>query len=299
MNKYITNKIRVLNSIKIIDTSDGKYVVKRCNDVKELDETFNYLNSKGFYNYLNYIDKFDDKLIFQYIETNNIDIDEESSNLIEIVALMHKKTAFYKTITNNNIKKFFEEQIYKLDNLEEYYNELISKYEEEEYLSPSQYYFLRNSSLIFHSLKKSRIHLENWFNHTKDKKSERVCFIHGNLGLEHFLNSGNKYLISWNKAKNDINIFDLLIFYKKSYDTVSFKDLIDLYDSIFPLLPEEKELFFSLILEPDKFTMTDIEINNVSEIYKIINYLKISNELISNYHSSNSNSESSKENEKE
>ena len=297
MNNYRKNKIRLLNNGKIISTEDGNYVIKSNENVDSINNLYSYLNSKGFSNYLNYLDEIDGNVIYPYIETTLGETSEEASIIIEIIAFLHKKTAFYKTISLENVREKYEEQIKKLEDLEKYYDELVNNCEEEEYLSPSLYYFLRNSSLIFHSLKRSRLLLDNWYSIIKDKKSKRVCLIHGNLCFEHFLNSDNKYLISWSKSRNDINIYDLISFYKDSYDMVPFIDLLDLYNSIFPMLREEEELFFSLILEPAKFTLEDIEINNVSNIYSIINYLNKSNELVSNYHSSNSNSKSNEENE--
>ena len=292
MSSYNAKKISLIKTVKLIDTDKGKYILKKFTDKDSLRDTFNYLESKGFNNYLDYIDEYKDYLVFPYIETLNNDIDESSKSLIEVVALLHKKTEYYKTVSNEKIKEFYEKQINALNDLEKYYDDLVLKSESEMYPSPSIYYFLRNSSIVFKSIQESKIYLDKWYSVMKEKKSKRVCFIHGNLGLDHFLYSNNKYLISWNNSRNDSCIYDILSFYKKHYEVVPFIELLNLYDSIYPLLEEELYLLMSLILFPKKIELVKPEINNVSNIYNIINYLIISNNITSNYHSSDTNSKS-------
>ena len=69
-----------------------------------------------------------------------------------------------------------------------------------------------------------------------------------------------------------------------------------MYENIIPFLPEERLLFFSLILLPDKLDFSDVEIINTKNIYNLIEYLKESNNIVSKYHPSNSNSQDNKQN---
>ena len=43
----------------------------------------------------------------------------------------------------------------------------------------------------------------------KDKRKVRYVVVHNNLDLDHFLKGKNNYLISWDKSKIDLPIYDL------------------------------------------------------------------------------------------
>ena len=295
MNNNI-KKVTLSNNVKIIDTDNGTYVYKKSNYIEKQQELFKYLKSKNFNNYLDYLYNQDNFVVYPYIDGLVKSEDEKANDLIELIALLHSKTEFYKSYPLDDIKKFYEEKTKYISYLDKYYDDKRVLFEEEEYPSPSHYYFLNNCSWIFHSLNSSKYFLDDWYTKIKEVKTKRECLIHNNLELDHLLESENKYLISWDKSKNDSPIYDLIGFYKKNYNNISFYELLETYENIFPLVPEEKSLLFSLMLLPEKIDSSDIEIINTKNIFNVILYLKESNRIISKYHPSNTNSQNNKQN---
>ena len=293
LNKYNLRieSLKLNNKIKIINTNSGKYVVKKRknNDTRDL---FKHLNSKNFHNYLDYInDDQDNFMIFPYVETVNTENSVLATDMIILVSSLHAKTSFYKAYPLYEVKTFYEEKTKEIEELEVYYNNLRLMIEEEKYPSPSNYFILRNISWIFHSIDSSKYFLNKWYQIEKEKKNKRVCLIHGNLDLSHFIESEEKFLISWDNAKNDSPVFDLIKFYKNNYKDVAFYNLFRIYEERYPLLPEERYLLFSLMFLPEKLKFDKEEVINTSNAYYMIKYLMTSSEIVSNYHSSNTNSQ--------
>lgn len=287
--------VKLNNNVKIINTSTGKYVVKKrkSNDTREL---FKYLKSKDFNNYLNYInDDGDEYLIFPYIDTVVNEKDVIATDMIMIVSILHAKTTFYKSYPLYEVKTFYEEKINQIETLKKYYENLRILFEEEEYLPPSHYLLLRNISWFFYSLDSSKYFLDKWYNIEKDKKNKRVCLIHGNLDLSHFIGNEEKFLISWDKAKNDSPVIDLITFYKNNYKDISFYNILRIYEERYPLLNEERYLLFALLLLPEKINFNNEEIINTKNVYFSVKYLTSSSNIISNYHSSNSEGKGKKQ----
>ncbi len=296
LNKYNykPEKISVIGKVRIVETEDEKLVIKANNKV--VKDVFDYLRSKGFHNYLDYINEYsDDYLIFPYINNVTEEDSDKAKDLIYLTALLHSKTCFNKSISIDEIKKMYEEKTEYLNYLEKYYDNLKVYIEEQQFPSPSNYYLLRNISWIFHSISSSKYFLDKWYDIVKDKKNRRVGLTHGNLEFDHLLESKEKVIISWDNAKNDLLIYDLIHLYKKNYNDSDFYNLFKLYESYFPLTSEEKYLLFSLILEPDKLKLDDIEILNMRKCYYQIKYLQTSSSIISKYHSEKANDEDGKE----
>ena len=55
----------------------------------------------------------------------------------------------------------------------------------------------------------SKNELEKWYELVKNSHKKRLVVLHNNLDLSHFLRNSKSYLISWDKSKIDIPIFDL------------------------------------------------------------------------------------------
>ena len=299
LNKYNykPESILVNENITIVRTNDKKIVIKK-NKNKDIKDVFQYLKSKGFHNYLNYINDVEDEfLIFPYINNVTKDSSDRGKDLIHLIAVLHSKTYFYKSVSIDEIKKIYEEKIEYLNYLDKYYDDLRFVIEEKQFPSPSEYYLIRNISWIFHSISSSKFFLDKWYDLVKDKKSKRVGLIHGNLEFDHLLESGEKFIISWDNARNDLLIYDLIILYKKNYNDADFYSLFKLYENYFPLAPEERFLLFALMLEPTKLNFNEIEILNMKNCYYQIKYLQTSSKIISNYHSEKSNNKDDKEKE--
>ena len=111
----------------------------------------------------------------------------------------------------------------------------------------------------------------------------RKTIVHNNLKLSHFIRNKKDYLISWDKSKIDIPIFDLYIFYNNHFNDLNFFEILKKYESKYPLKNYELELLYILILMPIKIEFNDTEFNMCTKISNEINRLSKSYELIEAY----------------
>lgn len=273
LETYKTHKITKRNQVYILNTDEGMIVAKPSPKIN-YNKLYKYLHSRNF-NYLP--KKLDtertDILLLEYQEDLSINDTQKSNDLINLVALLHSKTSYFKNITNDSYKDIYDtlkNNIYYIYNLyESNYEEYIKK----PYPSPSEYLFLRNYSIIYNAINYCKIKLDEWYESIKDKNKERVALLHNNLSLDHLIKNNNEYLISWDSYTFDTPILDLYNFYKKEWYKIDFKELLNTYEKTYPLLEEEKSLLDLLISIPYSINKEDNEYLNTYNIRKLINYL--------------------------
>ena len=256
----------------IIDSKDKKVVVK-----PNKTNIYEYLNYRSFDNIPKlYIDsgyEFSD-----YIDEIEIPIEQKMIELITVVSNLHKKTTYYKKISELNIDNIYNDILDRINNIKSSYDNLMFIAENTIYMSPSQYLLARNISNIYSALSYCNNNLEKWHKKILETDRVRVSVLHNNLKLEHFINNT---LISWDNSKIGIPVFDLYKLYNNTYNEYDWNELLDIYISNYPLKDDELFLLYSLIGLPIKPIITNIEIDNVEEISEKLNYLKLSNDLIS------------------
>ena len=277
----ITKKITIKKNARIIETNDKKFVIKKRDE--NLNNLFKYLKSRSFTYYPEIIYQTKHYDIYEYIKDVEIDPQERANDLMKLVSLLHNKTTFYKEIDDNTYKELYENTINRIEYLEHYYNDLAEIIEKEEFMSPSNYYFIRNITKVFHSLNYAKYHIEKWYSILEEKKRIRIVHIHNNLKLEHYLLSDKPYLISWRHSKKDLPIFDLIKLYKEYHNKLDFYELLRIYETNYSLLKEERILFFVLISIPDKIELNDSEYNMCKKIDNFYQYLSSSEKLINDY----------------
>ena len=281
-NNIITKKITIKNNVRIIDSGEKKFVIKR--KEKDINDIYKYLRSRSFDFFPDIMYQTTNYDIYKYIDSTDISREEKAEDIIKLITILHSKTTFYRKEDDNDYKEIYESIIERLDYLVNYYNDITEVIEHEVYMSPSHYYFIRNVSKVFASLDFCRYHIDKWYKLIEDKKRIRVVQLHNNLDLDHYLVSDNKpYLISWRRSKRDIPIYDLIGMYKKYYKEFDFCELVRRYEMSYPLLPEEKELFFVLISIPEKLEFNNNEYNMCINVNKFYDYLLTSERLISDY----------------
>jgi len=277
----ITKKITLKNNVRIISNEKEQFVIKRRD--KSLDDTYHYLKSRSFDYFPKILYKTENYDIYEYIHDAEITKEERAGDIINLVTLLHSKTTFYKEIDDDTYKELYENIIGKLEYLTNYYNDIAEIIEREEYMSPSNYYFIRNISKLFQALNYSRYQIDKWYDIIHEKKRIRIVNLHNNLSLDHYLLDEKPYLISWRQTKKDLPIYDLLKFYKRYYFELDFCDLLRSYEMHYPMLPEEKILFFCLISIPDKIEFDDTEYNMCKKVQQFYEYLTTSEKLIEDY----------------
>lgn len=268
----------------LFETNSGKYKIK----YKEKDNQYiyDYLKSRNF----NYIPKIINKEkekyeITEYIETYNIPNEQKIIDLIDIVSLLHNKTTHYKETTEDDYKEIYEDLKNNIIYLENYYNELITIIDTKIYMSPWEYTLARNISKIFSTLYFLNNEIEEWYKLVKNKKKKRLVVVHNNLELDHLLINEKEYLISWDKSKIDMPIFDIYKLYKKHGIEYDFSELFKRYEKKYPLYEDEKKLLFILILLPSELELNKSEYENTKEVSNYIYYLEKTQDFISPYYS--------------
>ena len=259
-----TKKGKVL----IIKTTDGSVVVKENNIDSKIIE---YLNNRN----INYLPDpiFDSKyLITKYEEDSNIPNEQKILDLIDLISLMHNKTSFYKEEASFEYKTIYEDLLNNYEYLYEYYNNYINIIDEKVFYSPSEFLLSRNISYIFKSIDEGKKYIESWYKDIENINKMRVSVIHNNLDLTHFIRNKTSFLISFDKAKIDIPIFDLYKLYNKYYLDFNFTELLNRYEKDYKLTDSERKLLFILILMPNKIERTneyDMCINISNEIDRL------------------------------
>jgi len=280
-NSIIVKKITLINNIRIVDTGDEKLVIKKRKE--NLDELFQYLKSRSFNYFPEIVYKTSNYDVYRYVGDTKLEREEKILDIVKIVTLLHSKTTFYKDIDDDTYKRLYENILERIDYLYNYYNDIVDIIEGYDYMSPSNYLFVRNVSKLFASLDYARYQINNWYNIIEEKKRIRVVNIHNNLRIEHYLLDDKPYLISWDRSKRDIPIYDLINLYKEYFREMDFCDLFRVYEGHYPLLEEEKCLLFCLISIPEKLDFNEREFAMCKKVKKFYEYMYATDRLISDY----------------
>ena len=282
------NNIKVLNYRKsnnniIISNSNNKYIIKRGIYNKKI---MDYLNSRGFNYYPDIYDYNNKYQLIKYVEDSNIPKEKKINDLINIVALLHKKTSFYKEVDEVEYKKLYEDLLNNCSYLKEYYNDLISIIDSKVFMSPKEYLLASNITLIFDSISYCEVQINKWYEiiNSKDKtRRMRVCVIHNDLNLKNFIKDDKDYLINWDKSKIDMPIFDLYKLYLRCNNDYDFIEILMNYEKSYPLLEDELLLLYILISMPSIIKFNRNNYDTCISINKEINKLLKTSNLIKNY----------------
>ena len=269
-------------NIVIVDTDQGKYVLK---EKKSNNKIYNYLNSRNFDYYPKFInDSNEDYDVMEYIEEFDVPVEQKMMDLVDLMGLLHSKTTHYQEVTVDDYKAIYEDINNNIIYLNSYYNDIINIIDSKVYMSPAEYLLARNISKIFAALGFSKSELDSWYEMVKQSNKKRLVVLHNNLDLSHFLRNNNSYLISWDKSKVDMPIFDLYKLYKRNGLEFEFSEVFKRYEKNYPLLPEERKLLFILMALPDKVELDKNEYENCKEVNRMVDFVYKTEMLISPYY---------------
>lgn len=281
-NGFNIKSIRKINTSYVVSDNNKKYVIK--NNRTDLKSIFDYLSSRNFNNFPKYymLGNYD---VFDYLEDSNISIEERLTETIGLLTMLHLKTTRYKNVDIDDYKKIFEQLLEKIDYLNNYYVTLNDAIDNEIYMAPSHYLLVRNISKVYGALSFCKRELDSWYELIENSSKQRAVLVHNNLDLSHVLYNKVPYLISWNKAKIDLPIYDLVSLYDKYYNSIDFSILLNNYMHKYPLSSEELKLFFILISVPIKIEFTNNEMDNIITVKSLIEHINKSDKLIRPYYS--------------
>lgn len=272
------NKITIKNGAKIIDNN---YVIKK--KKRDLSNTYNYLLSRSFDYFPEVVKEDNEKIYYRYINDLEEPKEQKVIDLVNLITLLHSKTTFYKEVDIDNYKYIYESINNSIDETLEHYNQLMDGIESEVYMAPSNYLIARNITIIYNALGYAKNNINSWYKMIENQRKVRVVTIHNNLRLEHYLKEDKPYLISWDKSKIDMPIFDLISLYQNNYLDFEFIDLLKIYLSKYPLTREEMALFLTIISIPGKIPLNESEYQTVLSVRRILDYIYKSSEIVKIY----------------
>lgn len=288
LDKYNINpkRYQFKNNVVIVDCDQGKYVLKPRKSDMRSGEVQNYLDIRSF----NYFPKIvsgasEEYEITEYEEDIDIPGDQKITDLVNLVALLHNKTSHYVEVDEDDFKEIYEDVSNNIEYLSSYYNDIAENIENKVYMSPSEYIFIRNISKIYQALAFCKSEIEKWYDAVKEKRKNRYAVVHNNLQIDHFIRNKNSYLISWDKSKIDMPIFDLYKLYKKHALDYEFSEVLNNYERSYPLLEEERMLLFTLMALPDKIDFDGSEYENCRVLGKKLDMVYKTEMIISPYYS--------------
>ncbi len=265
----------------LIANVNDEYLVFKEKNNHNIKETYDYLSSRNFEYYPKLIEENDSYNIYEYIDDINNPLEQKAFDMMTLLSLLHNKTTFYKEMDIDEYKEIYEEITKKIEDTTNFYNALIGVIETHVFMSPSEYLIARNISKIFGSLEYSKRTINEWYNLIKTSAKKRVVLLYNNIDINHVIRNKDLYLINFEKSKHGIPIYDLYDFYMKYSFYFDFRELLNFYESKYPLLKEEKLLLYVLISIPKIMIFTNNELNNCRCAKDIIDLIYKSEILIS------------------
>lgn len=282
IEKYKPLKYTIKGKTVNLFSTAGDYVVKPTK--KNIKELFNYLNSRNFTSFPKIVEQNDDYITYEYVESLDTPKEQQLLDLVLVVSKLHNKTAYFKEVTEDKYTEIYDNIKSNILFLKDYYSKMYDEAFTEIYSSPSNYYFLLNYSLINNDLTFIENELDEWFNLVKEANKQRVCLVHNNLSLDHFVKGMDSYLLSWDKYSFDTPVIDIVNLYKNEYLTCDFSGILKEYLKNFKLSKDEEKLLFILLSLPDEIHKEMSEFNNTCNVALVVDYIKRTEKLIRPYY---------------
>lgn len=273
------NKVEYISNSRIITLNEIKYMQKIKKSNKE--DLFDYLNNKGFKNFLPYEMLKDNYELYRYIEEKIIPKEDKAIELMNVLSSLHNATTTYQKVNINDVKELFETTKEKITYLRNYYLDLQDYIETKEFFSPAEQVLMNNISNVYKALNYSEYKLTKWYELKEKQTMERIVQLHNNISLEHFLKENDSYLINWDKSKKDYVIYDFINFYKNEFQNLEMHSLFSLYQKNYQYTEDERLLFESLLSIPDKITFTKTNYINTINARRIIDYIEMTSIFLS------------------
>lgn len=278
-NIYKPYRFTKKKNVTILDSTSGSFVIKEKSNSK-VSDAYSYLLSRNFDYFPSIVNSERGFNVFEYIDEVDTPKEQKALDMMDLVALLHNKTTYYKEISEDNYKEIYENLNNNIMYAEHYYNELFNILIEETFMSPSSYLLIRNIYKIFSALAYCHNELDDWYEIVKNEKKSRVAFVHNNLETDHFIRNTKGYLISWEKSRTDIPILDLIHFYQKEYMDLDFESLFKRYMKSYPLNEDEKKLLCIVISIPPIINLEGREATKVKNIRQKLDYVFKTEKLV-------------------
>ena len=259
--------LKKLNRVIILDTNKGKYVYKENTNNYDIYE---YLKTRGFNYFPRCISSNSKGELVEYIDSFDIPREQKVSDLIHLSGILHRTTSFTREIDLDELKEMYESIVKNIDYLRSYYEDLNNYIDTKVFMSPSEYLLVSNMDVIYYLLYFSKEKINIWYDLLKNKKSIKYSLIHNNLDTSHLIENNNKYLISWDKSKQDMPINDIIKLYQDNYYDLDLEKFLREYEKEYKIDEDEYLLFLIKLANLKKIEFTR---NTYKDCYNINNYL--------------------------
>lgn len=261
-------KYTLIDNNKIITYPDRAIFIKPRSSYN-IEEVYKYLDDHAVNNYLKPAEVTDKELIFPYFEKTSLTDDEISKRLVLNLTILQNKTTTYQKLNLDEVKNFYEGTKKKINYLFSYYHDIVLQLETKVYYLPTEYLFLRNSSIINRQLKVATDLLEEWYKIVKNKERERLAFCHGKCELAHFLPIDDGYFISLEKAHLGRVTDDIENLFRKNFSSIDLTSTYNIYQQKYPYTLDEKLFLLVKLAIPPKI---DIYPCNLETNKRLLNF---------------------------
>ena len=244
-------KYTLVDNNKIITYPDKTIFIKMRSSYN-IEEVYKYLDDHAVNNYLKPVEVTDRELIFPYFEKTSSTDDEISKRLVLNLTIWQNKTTTYQKLNLDEVKNFYESTKKEINYLFSYYRDIVLQLETKVYYLPTEYLFLRNSSIINRQLRVAADLLEEWYETVKNKERERLVYCHGKCELAHFLPIDDGYFISLEQAHLGRVSDDIENLFRKNFSSIDLVTTYNLYQRKYPYTLDEKLFLFVKLAIPPK-----------------------------------------------
>lgn len=244
-------KYTLVDNNKIITYPDKTIFIKKRSSYN-IEEVYKYLDDHAVSNYLKPVEVTDKELIFPYFEKNSLTDDEISKRLVLNLTIWQNKTTTYQKLNLDEVKNFYESTKKEINYLFSYYRDIILQLETKVYYLPTEYLFLRNSSILNRQLRVAADLLEEWYETVKNKERERLVYCQGKCELAHFLPIDDGYFISLEQAHLGRVSDDIENLFRKNFSSIDLVTTYNLYQRKYPYTLDEKLFLFVKLAIPPK-----------------------------------------------
>lgn len=282
---YKPYRITKQGASTIIESMDGKFVVKE-KGKSNIKELYNYLTIRNFDCFPKLVDDSRSDIdIYEYVEDAAVPKDQKAIDMIKTVADLHTKTSYNKEVREDKYKEIYDDLKGNLAYYKEKYTALVDQIEENVFMSPSEYLFIRNSSKLFSQIAFCEDKIDEWYDMVKDRRETRVSLVHNKLSLDHYLMNRRGVLISWDKVSVDSPVLDFYSFYEKEALELEFSSILKEYLSRVKLSDDEQALLFILMCMPHDIKWQESEFKSCEAISDIYDYVYRTEWLVRPYYS--------------
>jgi spore coat protein YsxE len=174
------------------------------------------------------------------------------------LAQMHRKSLKEFEVKEEEAARYYEMIKKQWEAKREFLQSYVETCEDEWYMSPFQLQFCTYFHETMQAYWFAQTQLEKWYEKIKETKKWRIAVVHGNASLSHYLydEKGNGYFLSFERARMDAPLSDVLQFFQKYLRTypVMCDECVNWffeYERIFTVRDEEMALFLSHLAQPE------------------------------------------------